>query len=252
MGKAVLTRMIRRNRKNLLLTGARRDTLIIRLIEKSELLCTRIVVGRKTMSDADLRRLRRDLETMKQAAGLTLPFDWMDVWLALGLVPAGAAMTIWAAFCEERYLLVALIPAVLVALASGTWWGNRWRKEANRQAWRRETTFAWTSGILAGLAVAGYIFWGIHAGLSVASLKGAGIFSFGLMSGVLALTSPARRMYWAGAVVLIPLGLIIPFCTSKQTLIAGGVAMMAAGLLAALIQGYQLHSARRDHERNAN
>jgi hypothetical protein len=185
---------------------------------------------------------------MKQATGLTLPFDWMDVWLALGLIPAGAAMALWATFCEERYLLAALVPAVLVALAGGTWWGKRWRKEANRHAWRRETTFAWTSGILAGLAVAGYIFWGIYAGLSVASLKGAGMFSFGLVCGVLAVTSPARRMYLAGTLVLIPLGLIIPFCSSRQTLLAGGLAMMAAGLVAASIQAYQLRAARRDHE----
>jgi hypothetical protein len=204
------------------------------------------------MSDADLRRLRSDLDTMKQAAGLTLPFDWMDVWLALSLVPAGAAMALWAAFCAERYLLASLVPAVLVAVASGTWWGKRWRKEGNRCAWRRETTFAWTTGILTGLGVGGYIFWGIHAGLSVASLKGAGMFSFGLVNGVVALTSPARRMYLAGALVLIPLGLIIPFCSSRQTLLAGGLAMMAAGLIAALIQASQLRAARRDHERDAN
>jgi hypothetical protein len=55
-------------------------------------------------------------------------------------------------------------------------------------------------------------------------------------------------MYLAGAIALIPLGLIIPFCSSRQTLLAGGVAMMAAGLMAALIQAYQLRAARRYHE----
>jgi hypothetical protein len=204
------------------------------------------------MSDADLRRLRSDLDTMKQAAGLTLPFDWMDVWLALGLIPAGAAMSLWSAFTAERYLLVGLVPVVLLALASGFWWGKRWRREANRRAWRRETTFAWTTGILVGLGVGGYMFWGIHAGLSLDTLKGAAMVAFGLIWGVLGLSSPARRAYLAAPLALIPLGLVFPFCSSQQTMIAGGLAMMAAGLIAALIQASQLRAAGRSHEQDAN
>jgi hypothetical protein len=204
------------------------------------------------MSEADLRRLRNDLETMQQAAGLTLPFDWPDVWLTLGLIPAGAAMALWATFGGEQYLLVALVPALLLALASGFGWGKRWRREANRRAWRRETVFAWAAAILVGLAVAGYILWGKQVGLSVATLKGAGMVSFGLVWSVLAFTSPARRSYLAGALALIPLGLVFPFCSSRQMLLAGGLAMMAAGLIGALIQAYQLRAARGDHERNAD
>ncbi len=204
------------------------------------------------MSDADLRRLRSDLDTMKQAAGLALPFDWMDVWLSLALIPAGAAMSIWSVFSEDRYLLVGLVPVVLLALASVFWWGRRWRKEQNRRAWRRETTFGWVTSILLGLIVGGYLFWGIHAGLSIAALKGAGMVSFGLAWGLLGLSSPARRPYLAAAAALIPLGLVFPFCSSQQTMIAGGLAMMAAGLIAASIQAYQLRAAGRDHERNAD
>ncbi len=204
------------------------------------------------MSEADLRRLRNDLEAMRQAAGLTLPFDWMDVWLTLGLIPAGAFMAAWAAFGVERYLLAALVPALLLALASGFWWGKRWRKEERRRAWRRETTFATIASVLCGLGILAYTFWGKRMGLSVASLKGAGMVSFGLVLVVLALSSPARRFHLAGAMAVIPLGLVIPFCSSQQTLVAGGLAMMAAGLMAALIQTSQLRAVRRDHERTAD
>ncbi len=204
------------------------------------------------MSEADLKRLRNDLETMRQAAGLALPFDWMDVWLSLGLIPAGAAMSLWAIWSGERYLLVGLVPVLLLALVSSFWLGKRWRKEENRRAWRRETTFGWTTGILVGLGVGGYIFWGIKVGLSIATLKGAAMVSFGLVWAVLGLSSPARRPYLAGALALIPLGLVFPFCSSNQTMIFGGLAMMIAGSLAALIQAYQLSATRRVHERNAN
>lgn len=204
------------------------------------------------MSDADLRRVQKDLETMQQAAGLTLPFDWMDVWLALGLVPAGAAMALWSAFCTERYLLVGLIPVLVLALAGSFWWGKRWRKDANRRAWRREIAFGWITAILLGLGVGGYMFWGITAGLSLAALKGAGMVSFGLAWGVLGLTSPARRPYLAAAAALIPLGLVFPFCSSQQTMIAGGLAMIVAGSMAALIQAYQLRAIGRGHEPNTD
>jgi hypothetical protein len=204
------------------------------------------------MSEADLRRLRNDLETMRQAAGLTLPFDWPDVWLMLGLIPAGAILAAWATFGAEQYLVAGMAPALLLALASGFRWGRRWRKEEGRVAWRRETAFAWTSAILFGVGILAYILWGRSAGLSVAGLKGAGMAAFGLVCGVLALSNRARRYYLAGALVLIPLGLIIPFCSSRQTLIAGGVALMAAGLMGGLIQAWQLRAVRRDHERTTD
>jgi hypothetical protein len=204
------------------------------------------------MSEAELRRLRDDLDTIQQAAGLTLPFDWADVRLTLGLIPAGAAMALWAALSEEEYLLAALVPALVLALASGFWWGKRWRKQAKRHAWRRETIFASTSAILVGLAVAGYILWGKQVGLSVATLKGAGMVSFGLVLAVLAVTCPARRSYLAGALVMMPLGLAFPFCSGRQMLLVGGFALMAAGLIGALIQAFQLRAAGGNHERNAN
>jgi hypothetical protein len=234
------------------LTSDSQNTLIIRVFVKSEYMWTQIVLESKAMSDADLRRLRSDVETMQQAAGLRLPFEWMDVWLSLGLIPAGGALALWSAFCEERYLLVGLIPVLLAGLAGGFWWGKRWRKEENRFAWRRETKFAWITAIIVGMGVGGYMFWGIKAGLSFDTLKGAAMVSFGLFWGGLGLTSPARRPQLAAALALIPLSFVLPFCSSQQTMIAGGFAVMAAGLFAALIQASQLHAARRDHERNAH
>lgn len=204
------------------------------------------------MSEAELRRLRTDLETMRQAAGLTLPFDWLDVCLTLALIPAGGVMAAWAAFGVERYLLAGLVPALLLALASGFWWGKRWRKEGQRRAWRRETSFAWMSAAVFGLGILAYVLWGQRAGLSLASLKGAAMVSFGLVCAVLALSSPARRFYFAGTLALVPLGLVLPYCSSRETLLAGGLAMSVAGLIAALIQAAQLRAARRNHERAAN
>ena len=66
----------------------------------------------------------------------------------------------------------------------------------------------------------------------------------------LAMTSPTRRACFAG-VVLLPLGLALPLCTVQQIVLIGGVAMMAAGLIAGgIMAGQVLRADRRRHECN--
>lgn len=113
------------------------------------------------MSEADLRRLRNDLETVQEAAGLTLPFDWADVWVALTLVPAGAVFTAVGAFVPIRWMLLCLVPFTAA---------------------------------------------------------------------------------------LVPYGIVVPLCSSREKIIYGGCAIMLAGLVAAAIQAGQLVHARRRHE----
>jgi hypothetical protein len=71
------------------------------------------------VSDAELRRLREDLDTMLQAAGMGLPFEWPDVWEALCLVPAGGFLVAWAFLRPADWLLLGLVPLLLLALAAG-------------------------------------------------------------------------------------------------------------------------------------
>lgn len=89
------------------------------------------------------------------------------------------------------------------------------------------------------------MFWGIKAGLSFDTLKGAAMVAFGLFWGAVGLSSRVRRPQLAAPAALIPLGFVLPFCSAQQTMIAGGLAMMTAGVVAALIQASQLRAARR-------
>src|SRR5262245_20619394 len=68
------------------------------------------------MSDADLRRMRDDLETIREAAGLELPFDRRDVWLTLALVPAGLVMTALGAFAPREHLYLGIVVLLLACL----------------------------------------------------------------------------------------------------------------------------------------
>src|SRR5580704_15130148 len=68
------------------------------------------------MSESELTRLRQDVDTIQEAAGLTLPFGWREVWLCLGIVPCGLVITMWAALGPWDYIFVSLAPLILLVL----------------------------------------------------------------------------------------------------------------------------------------
>src|SRR5262245_43025992 len=93
------------------------------------------------MSQADLQRLRSDLDTIQHAASLELPFGWSEVWLALTLVPCGLVISGWCAFGDQEYDWLGVVPLVLVAAGIAVWvFRNRDRflRTASR---RREIRF---------------------------------------------------------------------------------------------------------------
>src|SRR5437868_545047 len=70
------------------------------------------------MDATDLRRLRDDLETLHQAAGLGLPFDQTDVWLTLAMTPAGMFLALWALLAPATGFAVGLAPLLGLATAA--------------------------------------------------------------------------------------------------------------------------------------
>jgi hypothetical protein len=76
------------------------------------------------------------------------------------------------------------------------------------------------------------------------------VFFAGGLCLVLALTSPGRRSYLAGALALMPYGLAIPFYPGRgEIIILGGLAVVLAGLVAPAIMAWQLRAQGREHER---
>ncbi len=54
------------------------------------------------MGESQLDRIRGDLETIREAAGLGLPFGWEDVWISLALVPCGVILAVVGTFAPLR------------------------------------------------------------------------------------------------------------------------------------------------------
>src|SRR5436190_12085106 len=108
------------------------------------------------MSDAEVRRLRADLEVMEHVAGLRLPFAWPDVWLALALVPCGAALAVWAAFGPSGKAAWGLVPLLLVALIAARRWSVRRRNLEGKRPRRAAELLA---GLAVGAALPALVLW---------------------------------------------------------------------------------------------
>ncbi len=201
------------------------------------------------MSEADLRRVRDDLETMRAAAGLERPFGWPDVWLALALAACGAALAAWAALGPPAATALGLIPSlVLAAVALG-----RWAVQSRRgvpAVYERRFDRQFVLAVAGGMAV--LILWQRGLGLPHLATRGAALFMIGVLAIPLAFSSPPRRVYLAGAAGLIPFGLAAPLVTGPQVAVAGGLAMAAAGLTAAAVMAGQLRADGRGHGRAAD
>jgi hypothetical protein len=203
------------------------------------------------MSEAELRRLRQDLETIRQAAGLDLPFGRTDVWLALGLVPAGALLSAWAWLGPEEYLAFGLAPLVLLALAALA--REAWKRHRGSGAARREQTLDALGVLVVAAGLAAYFVWRRGLGLPQPAAGAVACFFVGVMSALVGLTSRPRRAMLAAALAFIPFALAIPYCGGKQAVAAvGGLAVALAGLGAAAIMAWQLRGGGGGHERATN
>jgi len=202
------------------------------------------------MSDAELRRMREDLDTIQQAAGMGLPFDWADVWETLVLVPAGALLSAWAFFGPEDWVVLGLVPLLLLvatAVVRRVW--KKYSADGVAVTARRERTFSTVSTlvIIGGLVV--YFVWVRKFGLVHGPPGVVAVFFLGIICLVLGLSRRQRRVAFAGALALIPYALVAPLCSSHQQAIGvGGLAVMVAGLAAAAIMAWQLDASRREHE----
>jgi len=197
------------------------------------------------MSEPELTRLRRDLDVMEEAAGLVLPFDWRDVWLALGLVPCGIIILLWAAVGPWESIFASLLPLGLLAIvAAGVQASRRRRLGRNRSQ-----TNDWISSAAVAIAFALLILWEKWLGLPARPVRGAAFIIFGAMCLVLSLSGRQRRVYLAATTTLVPFGIALPFCSPQQVAFVGGVAVVMGGVVAASILAWQLRSERGNRER---
>jgi hypothetical protein len=192
------------------------------------------------MSQAEIHRIREDVETIREAAGLGLPFGWEDVWLNLAVVPCGLIVSAAGVFGAPEWRTLMAMPGLGVVVAA-VGLRYRFRRSTGRSpVRRREYDLAFGAGLLYGVLAVVFLWWAKSLGQPTRMMGGVATAMAGGLCAVLAATSPGRRYWSAAAVVLIAYGLVQPLCSPRQIAVAGGAAMVVSGLLTAAIQAGQL------------
>jgi len=198
---------------------------------------------------SELERVRGDLEAMREAAGLGLPFGWEDVWLNLALVPCGAMLAVLGFVAPLGSLRLAMMVLFVLVVVVTVGLRLRYRKSTGRSPIRRRE---YTLGLAVGLLLAGlgayHLFAGKARGVPMLEVGSVAMSFTAAMLLMLALTSPGRRSGLGMAAALLALGLVLPSCSPRQLFIAAPASVAVGGLLTGLIMAWQLRSERGAHE----
>ncbi|MFC1761064.1 hypothetical protein ACFL6U_03180 [Planctomycetota bacterium] len=188
----------------------------------------------------DIDRVKKDIEVIKEAAGLELPFGWEDVWLNIYLIPVGIWLSIWSILPYElsrlwRILPVVLLAPIFVALRI------KYRRSSGRSPMkRRQYSGALLACPILGLCGFGYMVWVVRSGHNFVFAVGGMLFFMGLMLAFFAFIE--RQLYHLGcAIPMMVVGVIIsvwPVLNVMDTNV--GFVLITACPITAAIQAYQL------------
>jgi len=220
------------------------DTLISRVLVQHEYSEQQHRETSDMTTPDEITRVRQDLETVHQAAGIGLPFGREDVIIELVMAGGLAVFGAVSVFVRSYWLFLAILPPLGALVVRLTFLRLKYRRSTGRSAVRRREYTAGFAGGLASICVLLAFDWSgrAHAHLHLvhaAFLCGCGVVLLGV-----GIADPGRRASVGGAAGLLVAGLGILFFYETQV-IAVVAAALASGLLAdAAIMIYQLRSGR--------
>jgi hypothetical protein len=197
--------------------------------------------------DQDIGRLREELETLRQAAGLEPPFGREDVRAHLAVAASGVVALVWALLPTGLPAHWGTVPLILVAVGYVTWMRTKYRRSSGRSPMRRRE---YTSEIV-GMFVVGalalvYRLWAGKLGISTTIAGSAAFFVLGLALLIPVLRDRHRLPDLGVAVPLMVCGLVIPFCPVSLWVILGATFMIGGLATAALMAHHLRHAAAID------
>ena len=192
------------------------------------------------MQQAQLERLRQDIDTIQEAGGIELPFGREDLFIHAGLGAWGLVLAAWPWVLPPDRARLWVVPAV-VLLVAYVHLRRKYRRALGRSpVRRREYTTALVAPIFVLPATVSYFAWAIWQGLALWTVAGAGMFFLGLMFAVWAMVDVRRRSNLGSAIPLMAMGLAAPVVDNAWLTCALGLGVATAGLLTGLIMHHQL------------
>ncbi len=204
------------------------------------------------MSEAKLERVREDLEVMRQAMGLRLPFEWEHVWACIAFAIVGvviAAITSGTGISVKpavpgsafhlAYIGLLVVPVCLV-LGVLTWVARR-RREVAPLFWREHRQWWTVAAVIVPLYV-GFTVWGVRNGLSAGTLTAATFFLAGLFALAAAIPDRSKRYTLGFAVSTVLAGAVTPWVGYESAGLLVGGWLVLGGISTAIVMARQLRS----------
>jgi len=201
------------------------------------------------MSKSDLERVENDIEIIKEAAGLQLPFGWEDVWLNVYLIPVGVWLAIWVFLPYQLSRIWRILPVSVLAIVY-VFLRVKYRRSTGRSPVRRRgySIVLFLTPIL-GLCTFGYLVWVVRSGHDFVFAVGGMCFFAGLMLLIFAFAQPGQLFNLGWAIPMILCGITItiwPVLNVLETNV--GIVLIVASSATAVIQAYQLKRSTRKND----
>lgn len=194
------------------------------------------------MSGGDLERVRSDLSAMRKILGLGLPWGLADVWFCGAASAAGGlyALLSWPGSPVEMKSPWAAAPLMGAIAAYLTYMPIKSRRLPPREeSRRREYQSTLLALACAAPAIAAYVFWGKHIGMTGMQLRGSALALTGIAFLVVGVACPPaqypRGYFIVGAVPTIAFGLMIPLASPAYYHSLLGLLCLAGFGLTALV-----------------
>jgi len=200
------------------------------------------------MSDAELDRVRRDLETIKDAAAAELPFGREEVKRTVLHGLLAVPLAIWATVGPGTYMSVAIIATLIAIVIAGSTLGAKCRRQRFEHPSRwRECRYT-ILGLLVGgpLGLFG-IFWLVANGTPPKTMMGLALLAPGIGFCLVAVFSSRRRSYCGMGAAMVACGAAMPYCSDRQIGLAIALLFIVGASTAAAIQTWQLKRSEGNH-----
>ena len=203
------------------------------------------------MVNNELGRVKEDIEVIKEAAGLELPFGWEDVWLSIYLIPVGVWLAIWGFLPFQLSRLWRVLPVSILAIVY-VFLRIKYRRSTGRSPVRRRGySVVLFLTPLCGLCAGGYFVWVIRSGRDFVSAVGGMWFFMGLMLMIYTFAERGRLFNIGWAISMILFGIVTTIWPGLNILEMGvGIVLIAGGSATAAIQAYQLKRSTRENATN--
>lgn len=194
-----------------------------------------------------LERVKEDIETIKEAAGLDLPFWWDSVWMNIILLPAvGIWYLIYTGLAEKPSGFWLYFPAAILLGGMG-YLRFRYRRSTGRSpAKRNEYGFTFYSNVIIGLVAGGYLLWARAKGLETAYIGCGLMLLIGAFGILLAFSMKGRLYYLGGSIPVFCLGITLLIWTTPRIVILNAcLALIVGGIAMGCIQAIQIKASER-------